>query len=188
MATGLSHRTQSPASCPDLFALQLVLSDVPRPRQHHRPFPRLVRASLALPPLPFPLDCSHPGSAVLVSTTLATRPFSCTRYAHAHDAHDTQHHTFLTFASCPVLRAHRGVHQRIRRRAPGRRRQGGLPLLRSLVQLGVLCSWAHTIPTHGNDMIWVCSKPTATTMKKRRTSLCDTRRRCRSRVLRPRPT
>lgn len=46
MATGL---TQSPASCPDLFAVQLVLSDVPRPRQHHRPFPRLVRASLALP-------------------------------------------------------------------------------------------------------------------------------------------
>lgn len=178
MATGL---TQSPASCPDLFALQLVLSDVPRPRQHHRPFPRLVRASLS----PLFVGLLTP-AAVLVSTTLATRPFSCTRYAHAHDA---QHHTFLTFASCTVLRAHRGVHQRIRRRTPGRRRQGALPLLRSLVQLGVPCSWAaHTIPTHGNDMIWVCSKPTATTMKRRRTSLCDSRRRCRSRALRPRPT
>jgi hypothetical protein len=38
------------------------------------------------PSLPFPLDCSHLRPAVLVSTTLATRPFSCTRYAHTRHA------------------------------------------------------------------------------------------------------
>jgi hypothetical protein len=41
-------------------------------------------------PLPFPLDCSHLRPGVLVSTTLATRPFSCTRYAHTrHARHPT---------------------------------------------------------------------------------------------------